>query len=168
MSNNSFKYSGKVIAKTSSDGTEIIYKNTGTPKLGTVICKALAGYSISKNIPKAIDVQYLNGDNWLSLLNRRIPVTGVTYSDFDELSEDKKMSELTLNSVILYEDIKSTGKVSESTELRFALYDSESNLLAQANSFEKGNEKSGIIKMFEEIGPGIDCIINWSMQFFTE
>lgn len=171
LSKNTFTYQG-IIKLQLNDSNEVSLMNSGTAHLGNTICKALAGYNISDSVPKFIDFECQNGGKWLSLLNRRIPFTGITYDSFQEIENDL-MSRLRLNSVILYED-KKQDSISDNVRLRLAMYDKNNNLLAYATEIDNINNQAGtstdittLLEVYNHITPGVDCILKWYMEFYT-
>ena len=166
MSKDTFTYQGRILLRLSDGSTEVYLKNTRTENLGRTICKALAGYNVSDNIPKFLDFQEQNNTKWISLLNRKIPFTGIIYESPTE-AENSLMSTLKLNSVILYQD-KKLDKILESSTIRVAMYDNENNLLAYAVTLNNISNEHNLASVFNQITPGVDCVLKWNMEFHVE
>lgn len=170
---NGISYKGSVTLK-STDGFSIELFNTGTALLGSTICRALAGYDISNALPTYLDIQSKQNDgSWVSLLNRKLPFTGIKYSTIDsELSDDSAIGELQLNSVVLFSDKKRTA-VSESEQCRLVLYSRDHQVLAHVSQLgdisddtaNKFDISKAVSAMYNNITNGVDCVVNWVMSF---
>lgn len=168
MSRDTFTYQGRILLRLSNGSTQVYLKNTGTSNLGKAICKALAGYNISSNIPKFLDFEEQIDDRWHTLLSRKIPFTGITYEQPTE-SDSNLMSNLRLNAVILNQDKKNgADSILESTVLRLSMYDEEYNLLAYAVTVNNGEDEHTLASVFNQITPGVDCVLSWNMEFYAE
>lgn len=142
-----------------------LFQNRGTRQLGLVISKALAGYNVSNDVPKFFGVQINEkGEKWVDLLNKKLPFTGITYDPIstDTSSVDYCIGKLNLSTIILSTD-KLQPSVSENAILRLCVYSndtSENGLLAEVTN-------QNLIKVYNDIVEGTDCIINWDMSFFN-
>lgn len=163
MTNDSIRYRGIV---TLMVGDKVIEAtNTGTAELGYVICKALAGQSVVGRIPRYFDIQIVDGDNnYISLLNKKIPFTGKTYTTEAEATTEE-LNELTLIATVLDSD-KERNKVSDDDKLRFVVKSELGYVLAYITELE--DKETSLTQIFNNIVSGVDCVIEWHMKILNK
>jgi hypothetical protein len=151
---NNISYYGVVRVNSGDEKLEL--HNKGTAQLGILITKALAGYSVIEDVPKYFMFEIKQEDEWVPLLNRNIPFTGIVY-DTDISENDDKIGNLNFSCIILYTD-KLIPSVSSLATLRLCMLNKKSQVLAQVVD-------TNLYKVFNDIVEGTDCIINWDMSF---
>ena len=162
MANDSIKYTGLV--NITVGGTQVELTNTGTSELGYVLCKALAGQSIVGRIPRYFDIEISDGENFISLLNKKIPFTGQTFTTKTE-STTEELNELTLFATVLYSD-KETVRIPDTAKVRFVIKSEMGYVLAYISELE--DFTTSLSKIFNDIVQDIDCVIEWHMKICTK
>lgn len=161
MTNDSIRYKGIVTLTVGDMVVEVT--NTGTAELGYVICKALAGQSVVGRIPRYFDIQIKEGNEYTSLLNKKIPFTGQTYTTETEATTEE-LNELTLLATVLHSDKKNT-LITPRDELRFVIKSEQGYVLAYITEVE--DKKTNLSDIFNNIVPGVDCVIEWHMKILN-
>lgn len=156
---NDLMYNGNVHITLGTDDT-IIVNNTGTIHLGRVITKALAGYSITNEIPKFLDIYVMdsNSNYRISLLNRKLPFTGIMYNNNIDDTQGSLIGDLKLHCIVLHTN-KTQNSVSNG-DVRFGIYNSKEDLLAEVIS-------TNLRDVYNGISDGTDCIVDWTMSFYN-
>lgn len=139
--------------------------NSGTQFFLDVITQFLAGYDVSSNIPKYIDVQDDSQEGNKSVLKRRIPLTGVVWgpaasTDYNGNAEPvNAKSSLKLTTVITNND---KSAVSQLTAGAVRILDAHDNILCEIKDTETNDT---IKRMWEAINATTDAIIDWKLTF---
>lgn len=136
---------------------KISLKNNGTKHLFDTIAKSLAGYDISANLPKTLDILDEEKNSWLL---RKVYFTGITFGDkpittsIDLVNND--YSTLLLNAIVTFDDIvpstKAVKKVSE-----ICIKDSEGKVLCQITH--------DVEDIISSVNKNTDAVIQWQLIF---
>lgn len=160
---NPVSYKGDVQISFICNGIQLskILHNSGTQFFLDVITQFLAGYDVTSNIPKYIDVQ----DDNESVLKRKIPLTGIVWgpaasTDYDASAQPLyAKSSLKLTAVITNNDKSSVQELSKGS---IKIIDSFDNVLCEV----KDTIDSESIKlMWDSINSTTDAIIDWVLTF---
>lgn len=159
----SFNYVGEVEIKLRRNGTDLIInkKNAGLKNLFRIVCRGLAGYSISNERPMYVDLRYVSDEETgatTSCLKKKIPLTGTSYQLVKVSGSDNTYWVLKLTATIASSDIIS----SLNSAYKYRLYlmnnsETESNWLAVIE-----------IKYDEELSKitdGTQALITWKLRF---
>lgn len=162
MTSDSIQYRGVVTLSVGDKTVEAT--NTGTAELGYVICKALSGQPIVGRIPRYFDIQIKDGEDFISILNKKIPFTGQTYTTETETTTEE-LNELVLFATVLDSD-KERDIVSDKAFLRFVVKSEMGYVLAYITELE--DNSTSLSKIFNSIVSGVDCVIEWHMKILNK
>ena len=146
--NNNISYQGNVNIIYKMNGRKIkdIYKNSGTITLFTMIAKALAGYDISKQVPKLLRIIDKDGIN---IYSKYCPLTGVIYNQRNDMAYISCTCVLTASDLIVVAD--------NVKEPQLSLTDIQGNILAYIDISKEA---------FSNISAaGVETDIVWELQF---
>ena len=160
---NSLSYKGQVTIKIKNrkgSKSEIKLHNSGTFNLGLFIAKALAGYFNNSDCPSFLDMEYQNAaGNWNSLLNNKVPLTGITYANIDEKSSP------IIGSVKMLATIQSDNVrrvVVSNSNLRYSLWDG--NPSKKLLAYIDNSKLQEILHNTYNAMQGQTTIVEWNLQ----
>ena len=143
-------YEGNVELTFFRNGTKIVIKkkNAGVKNLFRILCRALAGYDISGEIPSFLDLRVVNGSSTSSILNNKIALTGKSY----RIESNDWVLKIT--GTIAYSDLMNP-EISESSTYRLYLMNTSADL-AYLNV--EATDLAGITE-------GTQMLVNWTLKF---
>lgn len=146
--------------------------NSGTKDLMNLLTKALAGYDISKQVPKFINIGYANTQpqgTYSFILNRNIPLTGIVWGEavdtqnIPQLDLDDSASSLMLSCTITSQD-KTISSFNGSKLFLLLLSNDGKTVLAKIEDTD-----DNVIKdTYNRLTVGTDLIVDWYMIFNSE
>lgn len=145
--------------------------NSGTKDLMNLLTKALAGYDISKQVPKFINIGY--GDTqpqgtYSFLLNRNIPLTGIVWGEAVDTSNipqwNDSASSLMLSCTITSQDKTISSYNGVSKLFLLLLSNDGKTVLAK---IEDTNDNI-IRDTYNKLTVGTDLMVDWYMIFNSE
>lgn len=128
--------------------------NIGTEALKKAFCKFLTNNLVaSDDLPQYIDLESSSDSiTWESILLSKVPITGREWAYNTNITPNNYVATLTGN--ITYNDLKSVIPATSSDSFRFVLKSVNQDLAYLSVSVEN----------VAKIAPGIQAIIQWSMQ----
>lgn len=169
---NHISYKGIVNMKSTIDkqivSTSML--NSGTKDLMNLLTKALAGYDISKQVPKFINIGYANNqpqDTYTFILSRDVPLTGIVWGEAVDTQNiiqlDASASSLMLSCTITSQD-KTISSFSGGKLFLLLLSNDGETVLAKIED----TDDNVIRDTYNKITVGTDLIIDWYMIFNSE
>lgn len=144
--------------------------NSGTKDLMNLLTKALAGYDISKQVPKFINIGYANTQpqgTYSFILNRNIPLTGIVWGEAvntqNVIQLDDSASSLMLSCTITSQD-KTISSFNSSKLFLLLLSNDGKTVLAKIED----TDDNVIRDTYNKLTVGTDLIVDWYMIFNSE
>lgn len=144
--------------------------NSGTKDLMNLLTKALAGYDISKQVPKFINIGYANTQpqgTYSFILNRNIPLTGIVWGEAVDTQNiiqlDDSASSLMLSCTITSQD-KTISSFNGSKLFLLLLSNDGKTVLAKIED----TVDNVIRDTYNKLTVGTDLIVDWYMIFNSE
>lgn len=154
---NSIVYSGELTVKLKSGNNLMLYtmKNAGHKPLWDTMAKAFAGYNVTAELPRYIEV-VLQNEGLNSATVAPVPFTGVVYGDVVEKSE-------TSTSVLYTAIITAADKLRSSDSYGYQLHmlNSHGQILASI-------QHESLKGVWDAISPGIDAVFEWKLIFSNQ
>lgn len=169
---NHISYKGIVNMKSSIDKQIISTSmfNSGTKDLMNLLTKALAGYDISKQVPKFINIGYANTQSpgtYSFILNRNIPLTGIVWGEAvntqNIIQLDDSASSLLLSCTITSQD--KTISSHDGSKLSLLLLSNDGKTVLAKIEDTSDNV---IRDTYNKLTVGTDLIVDWYMIFNSE
>jgi hypothetical protein len=151
---NHIGYSGELSVKLKSGDNVMLYtmKNAGHKALWDAAAKAFAGYDVTEDIPRYIDVVMSNASQ-SNLMVAPVPFTGVVYGEVVDTSET--------STSVLY-----TATVTAASKLRDTLgQDCKLLMLNSHGQTMAIIEHDSLKDVWSSLSPGIDIIFEWKLTF---
>ena len=153
QSSNKIEYAGELTVSLKS-GDNIIphkFKNAGCKPMWDALAKAMAGYDISKDRPRYIDVVSADDNKW-SLMVAPVPFVGVVWG-MDVNSSP------TSTSVVYTATVTAGEKLFDSTTAcTLLMLNHRGEVMATIEHVELTN-------IWNALGPGVDLIFEWELIF---
>lgn len=144
--------------------------NSGTKDLMNLLTKALAGYDISKQVPKFINIGYANEQpqgTYSFILSRNVPLTGIVWGEAVDTQNiiqlDDSASSLMLSCTITSQD-KTISSFSGRKLFLLLLSNDGKTVLAK---IEDTNDNK-LRDAYNKLTVGTDLIVDWYMIFNSE
>lgn len=169
---NHISYKGIVNIKSTIDKQVVSTSmfNSGTKDLMNLLTKALAGYDISKQVPKFINIGYANTQpqgTYSFILNRNIPLTGIVWGEAVDTQNiiqlDDSASSLMLSCTITSQD-KTVSLFDGSKLFLLLLSNDGKTVLARIED----TDDNVIRDTYNKLIVGTDLIVDWYMIFNSE
>lgn len=150
MENTGINYTGEVTIKYKAKDTILQVKkyNHAEQNLFEVLCKALAGYSVTQDIPAYLDIRAAETDTdiYSSCLQDYSPISGITYTYINDTWKTNYNAEVSFTDII----------ATDADYYRLYLISKTNNDLAYLTLSKED---------FKKIVPGIQLLLTWSMYF---
>lgn len=155
-------YQGQVTASMVVRGRKKQYSifNSGTKNLWNLLAKAIAGYSISGEIPEYFDIVDELGNSYL---RSRIPFRAKVWGE-DTVEEDTENSTSVKLTVTVTKSDKRRDHLPNGSNVVLRMYNVMGNALAEITD----TTDKQLLQLYNNISTGTDAIFEWVLTFSNQ
>ena len=161
---NKVSYAGTVTAKLVNKNNQVLFKakNAGLKPLWNAIAKALAGYDVSRDIPKWFSITQLIGARHEPAC-RRVPFVGTVWGEAvgGEGIDNENSTSVLYTAVLTKADLLYRSLTSN--EIKLNMFNANGEALAEILLIEDV-DTADIKTVFSNVSPGVDAVVEWRMQ----